>query len=321
MDALNRITPPARLGDRLVIRHRLPGGSATDTIGWLEDETAERLTLSELSGAAVQIDRPVILAARRLPAARGGRDPLRTSAAQLERVAVEGWFAERQPLGEWTLRSGGGFTGRANSCLAVGDPGVPVKEAAERIVEFAEQRGSRPWAQVISDSAEEGALRGLGWTEVYVETDVLVTRLAGLLDGTEPDPRVLVTERLEPDWERSYATSRPTDADPAIVRRILDNGPPRAYAGAAGSNQLIAIGRGHVSADWLGVAAVWTEPGHRRQGWAARVLIGLGHWAARRGARWVYLQVTTENEGAHRAYQRLGFRRHHAYRYLAAPRR
>ena len=34
-----------------------------------------------------------------------------------------GW-PYHEPLGEWTLRAGGGFTGRANSCHAVGDPGT-----------------------------------------------------------------------------------------------------------------------------------------------------------------------------------------------------
>jgi hypothetical protein len=42
----------------------------------------------------------------------------------LERRALPGWLALHEPLGEWTLRAAGGFTGRANSCLAVGDPGA-----------------------------------------------------------------------------------------------------------------------------------------------------------------------------------------------------
>jgi ribosomal protein S18 acetylase RimI-like enzyme len=45
----------------------------------------------------------------------------------------------------------------------------------------------------------------------------------------------------------------------------------------------------------------------------------LGHWAARRGARYAYLQVTAANTDALAAYERMGFRRHHSYRYLAPP--
>ena len=46
------------------------------------------------------------------------------------------------------------------------------------------------------------------------------------------------------------------------------------------------------------------------------MMIALGHWAARRGARYGYLQVASANSEAITAYQRLGFSRHHRYRYL-----
>jgi predicted GNAT family acetyltransferase len=49
---------------------------------------------------------------------------------------------------------------------------------------------------------------------------------------------------------------------------------------------------------------------------ATSVLIGLVHWAGAKGARNAYLQVAQENTNAHQAYQRLGFRLHHSYRYL-----
>ena len=75
--------------------------------------------------------------------------------------------------------------------------------------------------------------------------------------------------------------------------------------------------RGHLAGGWLGVAALWTDPAHRRQGLATAVLRGLGRWAARRDARWCYLQVDAANAGAHAAYERLGFALHHRYRYLA----
>ena len=111
------------------------------------------------------------------------------SAGELERAALPGWLAVAEPLGEWTLRAAGGFTGRANSCLAVGDPGVPSAAAADRIVAYAGEHGIAPRAQVITGSAEEQALRALGWVDTYVPTDVLAARLADLLADAPPPGR------------------------------------------------------------------------------------------------------------------------------------
>ena len=68
--------------------------------------------------------------------------------------------------------------------------------------------------------------------------------------------------------------------------------------------------------DWLGLASVWTRPDRRRRVWGTKILFSLGHWAARRGARYAYLQVASENTDAVLAYERLGFRTHHRYGYL-----
>jgi len=317
MDALDRIVPPPRCGERLAVRYRLPDGSATDVVGWLERVDAVAVAVRDHQGRPVSVDRSTIVAARRVPAARGGRDPLRTSAEELERIALPGWVAHIERLGEWTMRAAGGFTGRANSCLAVGDPGLPLDQAAERVTAFSSAHGIRPLVQVIAHSEPEQGLRALGWRETYVPTDVLATRLADLLEDTVPDPRVQVWEDLEPVWLDAYRRSRPSSASPEVLHQILGEGRPFGLAGVPDGDVLIAIGRGHVSQDWLGLASLWTAPEHRRRGWADTVITTLGHWAARRGARNVYLQVAQENESAHRAYQRRGFRLHHSYRYLA----
>jgi N-acetylglutamate synthase len=50
------------------------------------------------------------------------------------------------------------------------------------------------------------------------------------------------------------------------------------------------------------------------------MMSALGHWAARHGARYAYVQVATINEPAIAAYRRLGFVPHHSYLYLAPAR-
>lgn len=320
----------ARLGERWVVRARLPDGSATDLVGWLDQLTAGHLQLTTAGGERHAVDRIDVIAARRAPAAAGGPPPERTSAEQLEQHALTGWLALHEPLGEWTLKAGGGFTGRANSCLAVGDPGLPVAAAADRITAFAERNAIPPRAQVVRGSQPEQALRALGWTDTsattHVPTDVLAVRLADFLGGRPRHPEVRLTETLEVPWWEAYAQSRAERApaagrpDPALVRLILAGNPPRAFASVPDPDgPLRAIARGHLSGDWLGYAAIWTRTEHRRQGWAGRLMVGLGHWAARRGARYAYLHVASANQAATAAYQRMGFRRHHSCLYLEPP--
>ena len=306
-------------GERWVLRVRLADGSATDLIGWLDEIGPQTLSITAADQTTREVDRSSVLLARRTPAAAGGPPPDRVSDVELERHALPGWLAYHEPLGEWTLRSGGGFTGRANSCHAVGDPGTPMAEATDRIVAYAHQRQIRPMAQVITGSAEESALRGLGWTDTYVPVDVLATRLADFLADRPPPPGVRIAEDLQESWLRSYQQYRPNKADPAILRMILDGNPPRAFASVESAAVTVAIARGHLSGAWLGVAAVWTRPDQRGRGSAAAVMTALGHWAARQGARYCYVQVDQGNQAAQAAYARLGFARHHSYLYLAPP--
>jgi ribosomal protein S18 acetylase RimI-like enzyme len=310
----------ALLGERWVVRYRLPDGSATDVIGWIDvlDPTSVRLVTVD---ATQVIERSMIIAARRGPAAAGGLDPRRISAHELQRHALPGWLAWHSSLGEWTLRAGGGFTRRANSCHAVGDPGVPIEQAVEKIISFAFSNDIAPMAQVIDGSAEERALRRLGWTSSDQPTAVLVSRLADLLADRSVAHAVTISDALERDWELTYQQSRPNSADAAIVRMILEGNRPRAFAAVADQgrddrSELVAIARGHQHEDWLGLAAIWTRNDRRRRGVATAMTVALGHWAARQGARYAYMQVATGNAPAIAAYTKLGFVDHHAYRYL-----
>ena len=63
------------------------------------------------------------------------------SARETEEHASPLWpLVERVPLGEWQLRSDPApadrLIKRANSCLAMGNPGQPLTDAADRVCEF-----------------------------------------------------------------------------------------------------------------------------------------------------------------------------------------
>ncbi len=308
----------AQPGQRWVIRHRLDDGSASDLIGWLVG-VDDGVVLDAADGVRHIVSADRVIVARRAPAAAGAPHPRRVGAEEIEQHSVGGWLADSEPLGEWTLRSGGGFTGRANSCLAVGDPGLSAEHAAERIIAYAVARDIPAMAQVIAGSEPERALRALGWADTYVPTEVLAVRLTDLLGERDTDPAVELADRLDDDWLAAYQRSRPNDADPAVLAAILDGRPPRALAAIRIDGEITAIARGHLSGSWLGLASIWTAPTERRQGHATAMIVALGHWAARRGARYAYLQVAAANTSAIAAYARLGFEPHHRYLYLRPP--
>jgi GNAT superfamily N-acetyltransferase len=75
----------------------------------------------------------------------------------LERAAVRHWQApDTQELGGWLLRAAAGFTGRANSALPLGDPGLPLAEAVTAVEEWYRRRRLPPMIvlpQVLDHSA------------------------------------------------------------------------------------------------------------------------------------------------------------------------
>ena len=77
--------------------------------------------------------RPRVAGRRSARVEPGHRTPSApTSVAALESVAARGWRAlETESLGDWLLRASGGFTGRANSVLPLGDPGLALGAAVD----------------------------------------------------------------------------------------------------------------------------------------------------------------------------------------------
>ena len=68
---------------------------------------------------------------------------------ELERVAARHWRGtEEEWLGGWQLRAAEGFTGRANSALPLGDPGMPLDDALTAVTRWYRARGLPPMVAV-----------------------------------------------------------------------------------------------------------------------------------------------------------------------------
>jgi len=236
---------------------------------------------------------------------------------ELERIAALGWRAtDAARLGEWLLRAAGGFTGRANSALPVGDPGRPAVEAIRAVQDWYADRGLPAQFQVPLPLAVDldERLAADGWS-AGVPVEVLVADVPNLMDAPARVDLPVVQVDPTPDdaWVSAYHYRGGTL--PAHAVRVLANGDGLGFASVRAGDEVLAIGRGSVNDGWLGVTAVEVEPGARRRGLGAHLLRGLVAWGARRGARSSYLQVSEDNEPALALYARLGFVPHHRYHY------
>jgi ribosomal protein S18 acetylase RimI-like enzyme len=241
------------------------------------------------------------------------------SPADLERLAARSWRGlEEERFGNWLLRASGGFTGRANSALVVGDPPTDLPTAVQALTDWYAARGLRPRAQVPVPSSEsaDAAFDAAGWLR---DDDNLV--LTAPLTGW-PAARVAVDLAAEPDeaWLTGYRY-RGTPLPP-VARDVLVNADDPVFASIRcdpAPAPLAAVARGVVVDDWLVVTAVTVDERYRRQGLASAVMAGLGAWARDCGGRSCVLQVGGSNAPALSLYERLGFTEHHRYHYRLGP--
>ncbi|MEO7979832.1 MAG: GNAT family N-acetyltransferase [Sporichthyaceae bacterium] len=304
------------VGHRVSVR-RLVEGGRTDVLGHLLDVTADRLEVLA-RGAVVALAASDVTAAKVVPAAtpRRGWEVPHLSAAEMQRICWAGWPArEHELLGDWVRRAHGGITGRANSTLAVGDPGVPVDEALALTSYWYADRGLPPLVQLPLVEPSNAALEDAGWRRQHV-TVVQVAPVAAVLAQMAPraDLRAVVEPVPGSDW---CALMHDLDPDTAGHLAILTGPPMVGFATLYRGDEPVGIGRISVEGAWCGVTSVDVAPTARRQRIGSAVMASLLGWAQRRGASSSYLQVRSLNAAALRLYDALGYVTHHPYGYRA----
>lgn len=251
----------------------------------------------------------------------------------LERMAAAHWRGtEEEWLGDWLLRAAEGFTGRANSALPLGDPGLPLDEALAAVASWYRARGLPPMIVVPAPTEPgptEPAPHGNALDEQLARRSWLTrpgpafVMLAGLPLDAAPDrlgKSRAVQADPEPDdaWAARYHY-RGQDYLPPIARKVLTSAEHQSFVSIRDGGEVLAIARLSVAGGWGGLTAVEVHPDHRRQGLGAAITAAACQEAARYGASRVFLQVETDNDPAQALYRRLGFRYSHRYHYRVAP--
>jgi N-acetylglutamate synthase len=243
----------------------------------------------------------------------------------LELAAAQTWRAPQESrLGDWLLRAAGGFTSRANSVLAIGDPGLPLPDAIDQVLAWYSDRGL-PAQIAIAALADElhdhpigRFLAELGWT-IRGGAQVMTAPLpaiAGFADSADA-ARVAVLDEPDQGWLACYRWHE--EVPPPVSRRVFVSAPWQAFGTIREAGQTVAIGRVAMAQGWAGLTAIRVDPQHRRRGLAQAMTAALAAMAASRGADGLYLQVETGNAAARTLYKRMGFTYHHAYHFRINP--
>jgi N-acetylglutamate synthase len=317
-ERVDRITP-ADVGRRVVVRYRLPAeGRATDVLGLLDAWSDGVLSVRRSNGSTVQVNAVDVVAAKPVPS----RPVTRREVRALEAAAAHGWRAlETAWFGGWLLRAAGGFTGRANSCLPLSSPGLPLSQAVTQIARWYESRGLVPAFQIprpLSAGLDE-YLDSVGWPSATEDVLVLVASVDTVAAFSRADaPPVVVAKQPDAAWLAAYHYSG--SSLPPAALEVLVNAETVGFGSVDQNGRRVAITRGAVSnapdgRRWLGLTAVEVVPEARRRGLGSHVMAGVALWAREHGATDVYAQVVERNTVALAMYQRLGFAEHHRYHY------
>lgn len=203
-----------------------------------------------------------------------------TPITELERLLARTWPGlEQDHLGDWLLRAGGGWTGRANSVLAVGDPGLPLEDGLDRVADWYARRGLPPRVHV-AQSFDIG-----------------------------PQGQHLLTACTRRGWAASPWTF-------VMTREALPVGGGEAGASASGKESGVEFKwADHPTEDWVVLGAIEVAPAHRRNGIGTLVTEALAARGMAHGATRAALQVEEGNAPAVGLYRALGYRGHHHYVY------
>ncbi len=283
----------------------------SDALGYLVAIDDAQLTVQTADGSLVHVPKKQVIGAKRVPARSR---PTAPEIAAMERAAAQAWPApDTGRVGEWLLRAAGGWTGRANSALPVGEPGRSLSAAIDEVVIWYRDRQLPPRVNVPLPLAApvNAALDERGWASsppVLVQAAPLPALAAGAADL----PPATLETRPAPDWLAMVADRK--GGLPAPALSVL-TGPAEVRFAAVrdGDGMLLGAARGAVTGYRLHLALIEVAPAARRRGLARHLIRQLAGWAGGLGAHTAYLQVEQRNEPALGLYAGLGFTTHHTY--------
>ena len=241
------------------------------------------------------------------------------SVSEIELLAHRTWPCRSQEmLGDWILREAGGFTRRANSCLAVGDPGLALPCAIDRVEAWYRTKELEPCIKITPASHLEldGLLEKRGWS-IATPTRTLVRSLES--NPSEPSPELIASAIPDTDWLRTVSLWDAESSDKArqhaeLALRISSAG----FLRWKTDRGVLAVGLVALLGSESFLYDVVVHPEARGQGIGRAFCVAAMAWGASCGSRSMALQVLDSNLVARGLYASLGFMESHPYHYRVA---
>ena len=239
---------------------------------------------------------------------------------ELEELSFRTWPPrETGRIGNWVVGATDGFTRRANSAHALGDPGLPLETAVDALEAWHRARGIAPCVKICPASPPglDALLESCGW-EVRTPATVMTLDLTGsvttgiVLPSVDSVPSSAWLS-LSASWEGRSPCSVSHHA--ALLSRIPRPGIVTfEEVGIPCASGVCALdGRDAFLYDLV------VDPARRGGGFGRSLTRGMLAWAASLGATRAVLQVLDTNAVARGLYESLGFEAHHGYHYRQAP--
>lgn len=287
---------PGAETQRVSLRRRRDSGALSDVVGHLIAANEEWMVVLPEDRPEIWVPRSEVESVRKVPE----RVVLPASDADaLERAFDRTWPGLRRArLGGWILRAGRGATGRANSALAVGEPGMTFFDAIAAVESW---YGAPAKLQAVVGGRQSKEATAAGFAPqkptIVMVRDVASSTSVGYHSSPEPDDTWIGIARM---GEASLAE---LTAAPASYLRIGQT----------------AIGRVAVADRWAVLSCIEVPAAARGRGHGRAMLNAMLVEAARLGARHVGLQVEENNAVALGLYASEGFTEHHRYAYFTRP--
>jgi len=214
----------------------------------------------------------------------------------------------------WLLRFTPGYSKRNNSVWPIIDGDIPLEtkiafceqQYAARELSCSFRLTDRPGHDVIE---RQCVARG------YIVQNPNLVMVCPLRETTE----AVISELALDDWLETIFRIHPTEDGGFIdwERQVLQRlALPSHYVVIMRHEKACGYGRSVQQDRTLVIEDLWTLPELRGQGLGTQLIQGLFRLGYNDGAEAAVLTVNEPNKGARRLYERLGFTRSYAYRYL-----